>query len=57
MKYLIVKITVLLLILIGCTLPESPPVNPQAAILITPLDDETCLDGVSINDTQSEVFF
>ena len=33
------------------------PADPEVANLISPVDKETCLDGVSINDTQSNVNF
>jgi len=33
------------------------PADPGVANLISPVDKETCLDGVSINDTQSNVNF
>ena len=33
------------------------PADPGIASLISPVDKETCLDGVSINDTQSNVIF
>ena len=32
-------------------------VDPGVATLIAPLDAETCLDGTSINDSQSNVTF
>ena len=31
--------------------------NPQTSNLLSPANNETCLDGVSINDSQSDVNF
>ena len=47
----------LFLIIISCTEEDPLPVNPGIAILISPINQETCFDGVSINDTQSNVEF
>lgn len=33
------------------------PVEPGVATLLSPANDETCLDGTSLNDTQSNVDF
>lgn len=47
----------LLLIIYSCA-PEDPiPVEPGVALLISPVNNETCLDGTSLNDTQSNVSF
>ena len=48
----------LILLVNSCT-PEEPvvPINPSAPTLISPANDETCLDGTSINDSQSNVDF
>ena len=48
----------LILLVNRCT-PEEPvvPINPSAPTLISPANDETCLDGTSINDSQSNVDF
>ena len=46
----------LLILLVHCQKTELP-VDPGIANLISPVDKETCLDGVSINDTQSNVNF
>lgn len=47
----------LLLIIYRCA-PEDPiPVEPGVALLISPVNNETCLDGTSLNDTQSNVSF
>ena len=47
----------LILLVSNCTQEEPVPVNPSAATLISPANDETCLDGTSINDSQSSVDF
>ena len=47
---------ILVFLLVHCQKTEQP-VDPGVANLISPVDKETCLDGVSINDTQSNVTF
>ena len=47
---------ILVLLLVHCQKTELPA-EPEVASLISPVDKETCLDGVSINDTQSNVNF
>jgi hypothetical protein len=47
---------ILVLLLVYCQKTEQPA-DPGVANLISPVDKETCLDGVSINDTQSNVTF
>ena len=47
---------ILVLLLVHCQKIELPA-DPGVASLISPVDKETCLDGVSINDTQSNVNF
>ncbi len=47
---------ILVLLLVHCQKTELPA-DPEVANLISPVDKETCLDGVSINDTQSNVNF
>ena len=47
---------ILVFLLVHCQKTEQP-VDPGVANLISPVDKETCLDGVSINDTQSNVNF
>ena len=48
----------LFLIIISCTEEDPlPVVDPGIAILISPINQETCFDGVSINDTQSNIEF
>ena len=56
MNKTIVFIGGLLMLLSGCA-KEVRPVDPQAATLLSPTNDETCLDGSSINDTQSNLDF
>ena len=56
MKKTIVLLGGLLILLNGCA-KEVLPVDPQAATLLSPTNDETCLDGTSLNDTQSNVSF
>ena len=47
-----------LILIIGSCAPEDPiPVEPGVALLISPVNNETCLDGTSLNDTQSNVSF
>ena len=47
----------LFLIINSCSEEDPLPVNPGIATLISPINQETCFDGVSINDTQSNVEF
>ena len=47
---------ILVLLLVHCQKTELTA-DPEVANLISPVDKETCLDGVSINDTQSNVNF
>ena len=58
MKRIVLLFGSLILLVISCT-PEEPvvPINPSAPTLISPANDETCLDGTSINDSQSNVDF
>jgi len=56
MKTIQLLIGILILQLIGCA-KEPVPVDPGVAILLSPANDQTCLDGSSINDTQSNVDF
>jgi len=47
----------LVLLFYSCT-PEVPlPLEPSIATLLSPANNETCLDGVSLNDSQSNVSF
>ena len=50
----LISIWVGVLLVVNCS-TEVIPVDPQAAILTAPSNNETCLDGISINDTQSNV--
>ena len=45
------------MLLNSCAPEETIPLNPSAPNLISPANDETCLDGTSINDSQSNVEF
>ena len=58
MKRIVLLFGSLILLVNSCT-PEEPvvPINPSAPTLISPANDETCLDGTSINDSQSNVDF
>ena len=58
MKRIVLLFGSLILLVNSCT-PEEPvvPINPSAPTLISPANDETCLDGTSINDNQSNVDF
>ena len=57
MKKIILLFGGLIGLLNSCTPEEPLPVNPSAPNLISPANDETCLDGTSINDSQSNVEF
>ena len=41
----------------SCAQEDPIPVDPGVATLISPINNETCLDGTSLNDTQSNVSF
>ena len=45
-----------LILIVGCS-KDNPPPDPGISTLIAPLNDEACLDGRSLNDTQSSVSF
>tara|TARA_B100001057_G_scaffold293808_1_gene293886 strand:+ start:44 stop:739 length:696 start_codon:yes stop_codon:yes gene_type:complete len=57
MKKILLLFGCLFLIINSCSEEDPPPVNPGIATLISPINQETCFDGVSINDTQSNVEF
>ena len=58
MKRIILLFGSLILLVNSCTTEEPVvPINPSATTLISPANDETCLDGTSINDSQSNVDF
>ena len=58
MKRIVILFGSLILLVNSCTTEEPVvPVNPSAPTLISPANDETCLDGTSINDSQSNVNF
>lgn len=57
MKKIVLLFGGFILLLSSCA-PEDPiPVEPGVATLLSPANDETCLDGTSLNDTQSNVDF
>ncbi len=58
MKRIVLLFGALVLLVNSCA-PEEPvvPINPSAPTLISPANDETCLNGTSINDSQSNVDF
>ena len=57
MKKIVLLFGGFILLLSSCA-PEDPiPVEPGVATLLSPANDETCLDGTSLNDTQSNVSF
>ncbi len=58
MKKYFYSLTVIYFIAVNCAKPSDPiPVDPAAATLLSPANNETCLDGNSLNDTQSNVTF
>ena len=58
MKRIVLLFGSLILLVNSCTTEEPVvPINPSAPTLISPANDETCLDGTSINDSQSNVDF
>ena len=58
MKRIVLLFGSLILLVNSCTTEEPvEPINPSAPTLISPANDETCLDGTSINDSQSNVDF
>ena len=57
MKNLLILFGGLTLLLNSCTTDEPLPLEPSAATLLSPANNETCLDGISLNDNQSNVNF
>ena len=58
MKRIVLLFGSLISLVNSCTTDEPVvPVNPSAPTLISPANDETCLDGTSINDSKSNVDF
>ncbi len=57
MKKIALLFVGLFLLLSNCTQEELLPLEPGAATLISPENNETCLDGNSLNDMQSNVNF
>jgi len=45
------------LIVWGCSSSEPAPLNPSIPSLSFPINEETCLEGTSINDSQSSLEF
>jgi len=45
------------LIVWGCSSSEPAPLNPSIPTLSFPINEETCLEGTSINDSQSSLEF
>ena len=59
MKKLVLLLGGLLFLISSCTKEEPipDPVDPGVATLLSPANNETCLDGTSLNDSQSNVEF
>jgi hypothetical protein len=57
MKKIVLLFGGLILLMSSCAQEDPIPIDPGVATLISPINNETCLDGVSINDTQSNVDF
>ena len=57
MKKIVLLFGGLILLLSSCTQEDPIPIEPGVASLISPANNETCLDGTSLNDTQSNVSF
>ena len=47
----------LIMFIASCAKEDPIPKDPTATLLLSPANNETCLDGVSINDSQSNVDF
>ena len=58
MKNRFISFWILILLFAYCSKEVIPEIlNPQTSNLLTPANNETCLDGASINDSQSNVNF
>jgi hypothetical protein len=57
MRKIVLLFVGLFLIITSCSEEDPLPLDPGIATLISPINQETCFDGVSINDTQSNVEF
>jgi hypothetical protein len=57
MKKIVLLFGGLILLIISCAQEDPIPIEPGVASLISPANNETCLDGISLNDTQSNVSF
>lgn len=55
--YYRLTLTVLTILLLWACSKDNPPPDPEMPTLIAPLNEEACLDGQSLNDTQSSVNF
>jgi fibronectin type 3 domain-containing protein len=56
MKKIVLLFGGFILLLSSCA-KDPIPAEPGVATLLSPANDETCLDGTSLNDTQSNVSF
>ena len=56
MKKIVLLFGGFILLLSSCA-KDLVPIEPGVATLLSPANDETCLDGTSLNDTQSNVDF
>ena len=54
--YFFIPVLIYTMINISCS-GEKTPSDPSVPVLIAPADNEPCLDGESINDSQSSVNF
>ena len=52
MKKIVLLFGGFILLLSSCA-KDPIPVEPGVATLLSPANDETCLDGTSLNDTQA----
>ena len=58
MKNRFISYLIIILLFLSCSKEVVPEIlNPQTSNLLSPANNETCLDGVSINDSQSDVNF
>ena len=58
MKNRFILYLIIILLFVSCSKEVIPEIlNPQTSNLLSPANNETCLDGVSINDSQSDVNF
>ena len=58
MKNRFISYLIIIVLFVSCSKEVIPEIlNPQTSNLLSPANNETCLDGVSINDSQSDVNF